>query len=275
MDRSFYSLPYRFIAQLLLFLFQKITTVEHSKDLQQQPHPVIFAYNHNNYFETVVLSSYLMLHWGQGPISFMVDWMYGQLPFIGWLLQGVQPIYVYNKPAKWEFLNRRKRLAWPDPIQEGLARLGQGYSLGIFPEGSRNSHPYLLKRGRLGVGELALQAQVPILPVGIDFPGRAQRGRIPPFGRIILRFGQPLNFHEEIREWQRLQKDPRLAPAQRQKGRVLLCRQITHTVMRELARLCGKQYPYQQPSGSAAWPPQQQLGERGTEDGKNRHSESA
>jgi 1-acyl-sn-glycerol-3-phosphate acyltransferase len=275
MDRPYYPLSYRFVAQLLSLLFHKITIIEHTKDFQQLPHPVIFAYNHNNYFETAVLSSYLMRHWPQGPICFMVDWMYGQLPFIGWLVQGVQPIYVYNKPARWEFLNRRKGGARPDPIQEGVARLRQGYSVGIFPEGSRNGHPYLLKRGRLGVGELALEARVPVLPVGIDFPGRARRGRIPTFGRIILRFGQPLNFLDEITAWQRLQEDHRLAPAQRQKGRLLLCRQITHTIMRELARLCGKQYPYRQPSRPATWPPQQQLGERGTEDGKNRHPESA
>ncbi|MGQ9921515.1 MAG: lysophospholipid acyltransferase family protein, partial [Desulfobacca sp.] len=214
---------------------------------------IIFVYNHNNYFETVVLSSYFLSRWRR-RISFMVDWMYGHIPILGWLLQGVEPVYVYNKPARWDFLNRRRGKVTSDPVAECLARLAQGWCLGIFPEGSRNRHPSVLKRGRQGIGEIALRSQVPVLPVGIDFPSRRQCGRIPAFGRIILRFGEPLYFTPEITAWRQAQEDVTLSLAAKDRVRLYLSRRITHIVMQELARLSGKHYPCRQPESLALGP---------------------
>jgi len=250
------SLPlfrYRLLAKLLYLCFHNIINIEKDSDLQEIPHPIIFAYNHNNYYETVVLSSYLLNCWRR-RISFVVDWMYGHLPILSWLLQGVQPVYVYNKRARWQFLNRRRQAVASDPIAECLDRLAQGWSLGIFPEGSRNRHPSVLKRGRQGIGEIALRSQVPVLPVGIDFPGRLRCGRIPSFGRIILRFGQPLYFTAEIAAWRQAQQDDALSSVGRDKVRLYLTRRITHSVMQELARLSGKHYPYRQPRDVALGP---------------------
>ncbi len=267
--------PYRFIAKLLHLCFRNVIQVEEVSDLKKIPHPIIFAYNHNNYYETIVLSSYFLNCWRR-RISFVVDWMYGQFPILRWLLQGVQPVYVYNKPAKWDFLNRRRNLGAHNPIAESLDRLAQGWSLGIFPEGSRNRHPFVLKRGRQGIGEIALRSQVPVLPVGIDFPGRVRCGRIPSLGRIILRFGEPLYFTAEIAAWQQAQQDNALSPAVREKLRLYLNRRITHTVMQELARLSGKHYPYRQPRGLALGPTSHTYFlSGGNEDGKNSDQESS
>ncbi len=240
---------------MFYFCFHPLTIVEEAIDLRQIPHPVILAYNHNNYYETIVISSYLVKRWPRRRVSFVVDWMFGRLPLIGWFLQAVEPVYVYHKPARWQFLNRRKPPRPGNKIQECLQRLAVGASVGIFPEGSRNGDPAVLRRGRRGIGELALLSQVPVLPVGIDFPARQYRGRIPVLGRIILRFGHLLQFPMEATWWQRAQAADDWPPAERQSFYRYLCRRITYQIMQELAKLSGKQYPYCPPPRPALWPP--------------------
>jgi hypothetical protein len=87
--------------------------------------------------------------------------------------------------------------------QACLERLQNGQSLGIFPEGTRNHDPHRLKRGRRGVGEIALRSGVPVLPAGLDFTRRSRNGRIPWFSPVILRFGAPLTFPEEAQAFRR------------------------------------------------------------------------
>jgi 1-acyl-sn-glycerol-3-phosphate acyltransferase len=104
------------------------------------------------------------------------------------------------------------------------------------------------------VGEIALQSQTPVLPVGIDFPGRQKNGRIPRFGSIIFRFGKPLHFPEEIALWQEVSQDLDVAPQLQEKIRINLCSHITHRIMAELAILSGKHYPFRQPRVLAPLP---------------------
>lgn len=265
----------RIVSKLFLFCFGTIITVDHQENLSKAQHPIIFAYNHNNYYETVLLSSYLINRWQRQKISFLVDWMYGNLPLIGWFINGMQPVYVYTKRARWNFLTRRKTTTPKNIIHACLERLEQGCSLGIFPEGTRNKNPFLLKRGRRGVGEIALRSQTPVLPVGIDFPGRVRDGKIPRFGRIIFRFGEPLHFPGEITAWQEAQHNEELSPQKRKKVWVNLCGQVTHRIMGELARLSGKCYPFRQPQLLGSWQCSQSGLDTGEDDdGKNRHSEN-
>lgn len=73
--------------------------------------------------------------------------------------------------------------------------LSDGRLFGIFPEGTR-SHDGRLYRGRTGVARVALEAEVPVIPVaviGTDVvapPGKR-------FGRLtrpVVKFGTPLDF---------------------------------------------------------------------------------
>ena len=205
-----YSLANRIVAKILWLCFSSIIKIEKKENLFKAPYPIILAYNHNNYYETLFLGSYLVNQWQREKISFLIDWMYGNLPFLGWFLEGLQPVYVYTKRARWEFLNRRKTPPRLTTISQCLDRLSQGCSLGIFPEGARNQNPFMLKRGRRGVGEIALRSQAPVVPVGIDFPSRVQQGKIPRFGKIIFRFGEPLYFQQEIAAWQEANLDDQL-----------------------------------------------------------------
>jgi 1-acyl-sn-glycerol-3-phosphate acyltransferase len=78
--------------------------------------------------------------------------------------------------------------------------LQSGELVGIFPEGTRSPDGRLY-RGRTGVARLAMQAGVPVIPIGILGTEKVQpKGHsIPRLGAIgrsgvIIRFGTPMDF---------------------------------------------------------------------------------
>ena len=105
--------------------------------------------------------------------------------------------------------------------------LAEGDLFGIYPEGTR-SFDGRLYRGKTGVARLALETQVPVIPVavvGTDVvapPGKK-------FGRItrpLVRFGKPLDFTR----YEGMEND-----------RYIL-RSVTDEIMYEIMRLSGQEY---------------------------------
>jgi 1-acyl-sn-glycerol-3-phosphate acyltransferase len=105
--------------------------------------------------------------------------------------------------------------------------LAEGDVFGIYPEGTR-SHDGKLYRGKTGVARLALETQVPVIPVavvGTDVvapPGK-KFGR---FTRPLVRFGKPLDFSR----YEGMEND-----------RYIL-RSVTDEIMYEIMRLSGQEY---------------------------------
>lgn len=80
-------------------------------------------------------------------------------------------------------------------LEQALRVLREGEAFGIYPEGTR-SRDGRLYRGRVGVAHLAMQAGVPVVPVGIIgtpevMPIGSSRPRL---ARVTVRFGRPLTF---------------------------------------------------------------------------------
>ncbi|MFT4164642.1 MAG: lysophospholipid acyltransferase family protein [Microlunatus sp.] len=80
-------------------------------------------------------------------------------------------------------------------LRAGMRVLSRGELFGIFPEGTR-SHDGRLYKGRTGVARMALEAKVPVIPVGvigtdvIAPPGKVVSKVISP----TVKFGTPLDF---------------------------------------------------------------------------------
>ncbi len=113
-------------------------------------------------------------------------------------------------------------------IGTGLRILREGELLGIYPEGTRSPDGRLY-RGKTGVGRMALEAGVPVIPVvmvdtrRLQPPGRA----FPRFGvRPGVRIGKPLDF-SRYRGMER-------------NGFVL--RSMTDEIMYEIMVLSGQEY---------------------------------
>jgi 1-acyl-sn-glycerol-3-phosphate acyltransferase len=114
-------------------------------------------------------------------------------------------------------------------LDAALPVLRAGEVVGIFPEGTRSPDGRLY-RGRTGVAKLALDAGVPLIPVGIIGTDRVQPigARVPRLGHPVeIRIGKPL----DLSAWQ-----DRELPAGR------LRREITDALMAEIRALSGQVY---------------------------------
>jgi 1-acyl-sn-glycerol-3-phosphate acyltransferase len=82
-----------------------------------------------------------------------------------------------------------------DAIRTGIELLRSGELLGIYPEGTRSPDGKLY-RGRTGVARMALEAQVPVIPVAMIDTDKVQPpGQVVPnLGRVGVVLGAPLEF---------------------------------------------------------------------------------
>lgn len=238
----------RFLVRISYLIFKPFIKVENEERLKNTNDILIFAFNHNNSIETIIIATYLLFIRQGKKITFIVDWMYGKIPVIGWIIKQVNPIYVYNKRARIKILDRfKEKIKNSESYQECINRLNHSSSVGIFPEGKRNKNPYKLMRGRKGIGFIVLNSKTPVIPIGIDFPAREKKGRIPRFGSIILRIGKKIDFPEEINAYQKINQTNQLEPYYRKRLLNFLSSKITHRIMIELSCLSGKIYPFHHP----------------------------
>jgi 1-acyl-sn-glycerol-3-phosphate acyltransferase len=113
-------------------------------------------------------------------------------------------------------------------IMAGIRALKEGYVVGIYPEGTRSPDGRLF-RGKTGVARMALEAQVPVVPVAIHgseeiMPIDAKMPRLS--GRPTVTFGKPLYFDRYH---------------DRPKDRFVL-RSVTDEIMYEIMMLSGQEY---------------------------------
>lgn len=112
-------------------------------------------------------------------------------------------------------------------LNTGLAVLGSGQVLGIYPEGTRSPDGKLY-RGRTGIARMALEAKVPVLPVAMIDTEKVQPigKRLPRIRRIGIVVGEPLDFSR----FEGMESD-----------RIVL-RAVTDEIMYELMKLSGQEY---------------------------------
>jgi 1-acyl-sn-glycerol-3-phosphate acyltransferase len=133
----------------------------------------------------------------------------------------------YMRATNQISVDRDQARAGLDMLDAALGLLRQGELFGIYPEGTRSPDGRLY-RGRPGVGWLALNSGLPVIPVamsGTDHvlpPG----SKVPRVGKIKIQVGKPLTFEVALA----------LPSASRQR------RAITDEVMTAIQSLSGQEY---------------------------------
>jgi 1-acyl-sn-glycerol-3-phosphate acyltransferase len=175
--------------------------------------PAILAANHLSVVDSILLPVV-----APRPIYFLAKREYfARWPTAG-LLRGLNQIPVDRSGGRASLM----------ALDAALPVLRAGHLLGIFPEGTRSPDGRLY-RGRPGVVRLALDAGVPIVPVGVLGTERVQPigARLPRVGpRVEVRVGAPL----DLAEWRDRPVDSRSL------------REIAARVMGEIQALTGQEY---------------------------------
>ena len=245
-ERLFKPLPLlplgRAILLRLLMLPNFLLTKAYGLDNLGGTHDArIYAFNHNNSLEVLMVPVLIIYHAGGRMISIVIDWMYGKIPILGSLMDMTDPVYVYHKRSSLSWIEaKRKSGPVDDTIERCSENLRAGQSIGIFPEGTRNRNPEYLLKGKPGIGHIALKTGSPVVPVGIDFECRRKKRRIPVLGRTIVRIGKPLDFRRQSNHYLAL-----AAGACKNNNSLELNRmaaEVTHEIMLSLAELSGKRY---------------------------------
>jgi glycerol-3-phosphate dehydrogenase (NAD(P)+) len=137
---------------------------------------LILASNHRSFLDPFVIGCCL-----PRPIYFMAKRELFKNPLVGWFLNclGAFPV--------------RRGESDEQSVATALTLLERGHAVVVFPEGTRITSGSLGKPKR-GVGRLALQSGVPVVPVAITGSERARDGwKIKPV-RVHVRFGPPLTY---------------------------------------------------------------------------------
>lgn len=115
--------------------------------------PCVFYANHQGYADIVV-----MLKATEGKqIGFIAKDSLEKLPYFGKWIRALHGVFIKRGDAKAALRS----------IHAGVNELKDGYSLVIFPEGTR-SHGHEMGEFKAGSFKLATKAKVPVVPVTID-----------------------------------------------------------------------------------------------------------
>jgi 1-acyl-sn-glycerol-3-phosphate acyltransferase len=180
LDRRGGSIPWieRVWARMVLKACGIRVEVEGADQTFDAPAYLVMA-NHTSYFDVISLCASVPI-----PLRFVAKRELGHIPFLGWAMRLGAAIMIDRG-------DREKAIA---SIQRAGRSIREGRSVLMFPEGTRTP-PDALGPMKKGPFHLALEALVPVLPVGLSGTGEVlPKGdwRIRP-GRVTVRIGKPID----------------------------------------------------------------------------------
>jgi 1-acyl-sn-glycerol-3-phosphate acyltransferase len=205
-----FLMKYVFIGPILRLLYRpKVSGLENIP----ADGPAILAANHQSFLDDLLLPLVVP----KRKVVFLAKADYFDKWYLRWFFKGANVIPVRRENAS----------ASEAALRTGVEALREGKVVGIFPEGTR-SPDFRLYRGKTGVARMALEAQIPVIPVAIlgTFEAMPYEKKVPRPGKTELRFGKPLTFE---RFYDR--------PADR-----FVLRSVTDEIMYEIMMLSGQEY---------------------------------
>lgn len=158
-------------ARVVIFLARHVLGIHHRViGLENLPAsgPAIIMSKHQSAWETIAFQLIFP------PLSFVLKKELMRIPFFGWGLALISPIAIDRDAG---------REALKDIEAQGVDRIGKGFWVLIFPEGTRVKHG---EKGKYNIGGawLAAKTGVPVMPVAHN------AGRLWPKSAFLKRAGE-------------------------------------------------------------------------------------
>lgn len=179
--------------------------------------PAILASNHLSFSDSIFIPVKV-----PRPVHFLAknDYFLKRGP-VGWAQRN------FFKITGQIPMDRSGGQASQNSLEAGEQVLRDGELLGIYPEGTRSPDGRLY-RGKLGVARIALETQVPVIPIALIGTDKVQPigKKVPNIRRVGMIAGEPLTFGAYY-------DHPKDRFAQRA---------VTDEIMYQIMRLSGQQY---------------------------------
>lgn len=142
--------------------------------------PVVIVLNHQSGMDMAVFGKHFVPN-----CALIAKRSLAWIPFLGWSLISSGTILI----------DRKNRISSTESLKDGVRRIREeGISVGVFPEGTRNKNVDGLLPFKKGAFHLAIQAQVPLLPIvaqSYRTVGVLERLTLRP-GRVRVRVLEPV-----------------------------------------------------------------------------------
>lgn len=207
-----YPIGKRVLPPIFKFWIRKVNGLENvPKDS-----PFIIAANHSSYFDHFVIMCTLV------PYLDKKIHHLGKKEHFDNPLKAIWHTYAGAIPLDRE-TGGKEALRW------AIKALKKGKIIAIHPEGTRSLTGKLL-RAKTGVAVLALNAKVPVIPIGLmgTFEILPKGKYIPKMKKAIMNIGKPLYFEKYYNK-----------PITKK-----LLREITTIIMKEIAKLSNQKYNF-------------------------------
>ena len=174
--QAFASLWIKFVLDLLRLLCGVTWVVEGKENIPNGS--CIIVSNHQGQWESLYLQTLLI------PSTSIVKKELMYIPFFGWALRCMKPITL-NRANKFSSLKK--------VINKGVLKLKNGFSVILFPEGTRISPEKGIQPFANSCGVLASKSGKPILPICHN-SGKYWKNKkfIKSPGQVLVKIGPPI-----------------------------------------------------------------------------------
>jgi 1-acyl-sn-glycerol-3-phosphate acyltransferase len=139
--------------------------------------PVILAPNHGSFMDHFFAGAYI-----RRRVRFMAK---------SQLFKGAIPIYIFSHGGVFPV---RRGHHDEESFQTAFKLLRDGELVVMYPEGGRSRTGEMAEHAKPGIGRLALQSGVPVVPVAILGSHRVRNWKRLQFPTVTIQYGEPFKF---------------------------------------------------------------------------------
>lgn len=156
-----------------------IRVTVHGMDHIPSDRAVVFIGNHRGFFDVIASYPYMVR-----PTGFLAKIEFSRVPLLRTWMKNIHCL----------FLDRSSTQQGLETILAAVENVKKGYSIFVFPEGTRSKKEGEFLPFHAGSFKIAIRSGAPVVPVTLVGTGAILEDHMPKIrpGRIVIDFGEPI-----------------------------------------------------------------------------------